>query len=249
VSHALPLRLSMWSGPRNISTALMRSFGSRLDCQVVDEPFYAYYLNETKLDHPMKAEVIQSQPTCWKSVITDINGSMSSGKSVLYLKHMAQHMLAGVDKSHFLGHVNCFLIRDPRLVISSFSEKWDQIDAASTGFEQQLELFKYFEKHSDTPSLVIEGEDILKNPEKMLKTLCTAAGISYDPAMLKWKKGRRLEDGVWAAHWYNAVEASTGFAPFTPKNVTLTQEQEELAERLNPSYQFLRQRKLQPADR
>ncbi len=235
----------MWSGPRNISTALMRSFGSRSDCLAVDEPFYAYYLQETGLNHPMRDEILQSQPINWKKVVANINDHQSTDKHVLYLKHMAQHMLPEIEKSHFLDHINCFLIRDPRLVIASFSEKWDQIDAAATGFQQQLELFEYFEQHAKKPSIVIEGEDILKSPERMLKSLCSAAEIEFSPEMLKWEKGSRPEDGIWGAHWYNAVEASTGFAPFAPRTVTLSPELEELANELTPIYQFLKQRKLQ----
>lgn len=242
-----PIRLSMWSGPRNISTALMRSFGNRNDCQAIDEPFYAYYLNETGLAHPMREEVIQSQPNDWETVAEALNGPVEGNKSLLYIKHMAQHMLPPINKDCFLEHVNCFLIRDPRLVIASFAQKWDQIEASTTGFPQQMELFEYFSEHGKYSPVVIEGEDILKAPETMLSHLCTTIGIDFDPSMLAWEKGPRKEDGVWGSHWYSAVENSTGFQTYEKKSVILTREQEQLAGELQPIYELLRKKKLVPS--
>ncbi len=246
MSQGSPTLLSMWSGPRNISTAMMRAFGSRPDCQPIDEPFYSYYLTETGLEHPMRAAVIASQPTDWRQVATDINAPLPAGKSVRYLKHMTQHMLPQIDREQFLDHRHCFLIRDPRLVIASFSEKWDQVSADATGFLQQLELFRYFEKKAKNPVVVIEGEDIQKNPGLMLQALCKAVDIPYFSEMLSWEKGPKAEDGVWGPHWYNAVEASTGFAPYAAKQVQLSAELEELAAKLTPIYEELKQRKLCP---
>lgn len=244
MSQGSPTLLSMWSGPRNISTAMMRAFGSRPDCQPVDEPFYAYYLTETGLDHPLRQEVMASQSQDWRQVVNDINAPPPTQKPVRYLKHMTQHMLPQIDRSLFLKHVHCFLIRDPRLVIASFSEKWDQVTADSTGFIQQLELFRYFEKNANTPCVVIEGEDIQKNPEAMLRALCKTINIPFYDEMLSWRKGPKPEDGIWGTHWYNAVEASTGFAPYLEKTVQLTRAQEKLAEELAPIYTELKTRKL-----
>ncbi len=246
MSQGSPTLLSMWSGPRNISTAMMRAFGGRPDCQPIDEPFYAYYLTETGLEHPMRADVIASQPTDWRQVSADINAPLPDGKSVRYLKHMTQHMLPQIDRDQFLNHKHCFLIRDPRLVIASFSEKWDQVSADATGFIQQLDLFRYFEKQANAPCVVIEGEDIQKDPAQMLRALCDAIDIPYLPEMLHWTAGPKPEDGVWGSHWYNAVEASTGFAPYAPKQVHLTEAQEDLAAELTPLYLELKGRKLCP---
>ncbi|WP_169567883.1 HAD family hydrolase [Sneathiella limimaris] len=236
--------LSMWSGPRNISTAMMRSFGSRPDCQPVDEPFYAYYLTETGLNHPMRAEILASQPEDWRQVSSDINAPLPDGKTLRYLKHMTQHMLPDIDLGAFASHKHCFLIRDPRLVIASFSAKYDQVTAEATGFHQQMRLFEYFDQQADHKPVIVEGEDIQKNPSGMLHALCSTLKLSFYPQMLEWEKGRKPEDGVWAAHWYNAVEASTGFAPYQAREATLTPEQEKLARELEPIYLELKSRKL-----
>lgn len=244
MTSTLPVkRLSMWSGPRNISTALMHAFGNRPDCLAIDEPFYAYYLSKTGLQHPMREEVMASQPQDWQQVMTALNGSVSSGKSLLYIKHMTQHMLPDIDKSQLLNHSHCFLIRDPRLVIASFAEKHDQVTAEATGFRQQCELFHYFTSQN-IPVCVIEGEDIQKAPQKTLQHLCDECGIPFDDTMLSWAPGRKPEDGVWAAHWYNAVEKSTSFAPFKEKQVQLTADQEDLARELYPFYLEMKRRKL-----
>ncbi len=240
----LPLRLSVWSGPRNISTAMMRSFGSRSDCHPVDEPFYACYLTQTGLQHPMREEIIASQPSNWKTVISEINGALPHKKSILYLKHMTQHMLSDIKLEGLADHTHCFLIRDPRLVIASFSEKMDRVSADATGFKRQLELYRYFSKHAAKRPVVIEGEDIQKNPGEMLEHLCEACNLPFDKAMLSWKAGPHPEDGIWGAHWYNAVEKSTGFAAYSEKQVLLSDEQEQLAKELEPYYQELKAHKL-----
>lgn len=233
----------MWSGPRNISTALMRSFSNRSDCQAVDEPFYAYYLSKTGLQHPMRDDILASQPNSWQEAMDGLNSPAQEGKSVRYIKHMTQHMLPEIDLDLFLDHQHCFLIRAPRLVLASFSAKMENFTADSTGFRQQLELYRYF-KSKGRPIVVVEGEDILKSPERMLRKLCAASKISFEASMLSWPAGSRGEDGVWAAHWYHAVEASTGFAPFTEKNIQLPPGLEALAIELEPYYLEMRKHKL-----
>ncbi|OUR77810.1 hypothetical protein A9Q83_09845 [Alphaproteobacteria bacterium 46_93_T64] len=237
-------RFSMWSGPRNISTAMMRSFGNRPDCTAVDEPFYAFYLKETGLEHPMRDEVLASQPQNWQDVLSQMEDTLPEKTKILYLKHMTQHMLPQIDLSHMTEHTHCFLIRDPRLVIASFSQKWDQVDASSTGFQQQMELFEYFCQHSEKSPVIVEGEDIQNSPDDMLKKLCATCDIPFSDKMLGWSAGKKPEDGIWGAHWYNAVESSTGFAPYSPKEVELTSEQETLARQLEPIYLELKSGKL-----
>jgi Sulfotransferase domain len=234
----------MWSGPRNISTAMMRAFGSRSDCHPVDEPFYAYYLKQTGLQHPMRADILDSQQQDWQAVVAQINTTPSADKSFKYLKHMTQHMLPQIDRHVFNDHINAFLIRDPRLVIASFSEKWDQVSAEATGFRQQMDLYEHFCTHGNLKPIIIEGEDIQKAPETMLRKFCEESRISFDPAMLSWTAGTKAEDGVWGSHWYNAVIASTGFAPYREKTIELTKEQEALAHQLTPIYQELKSQKL-----
>ncbi|GLQ05714.1 sulfotransferase-like domain-containing protein [Sneathiella chinensis] len=237
-------RLSMWSGPRNISTAMMRSFGNRSDCLPVDEPYYAWYLKKTGLDHPMKEAVIASQPTRWQTVTDTLNGPLSDGKTLLYIKHMSQHMLDEIDLSALAHHTHCFLLRDPRLVIASFAAKWDQVSADATGFERQVELYTYFAAHSPNPVVVVEGEDILRQPREMLELLCQECGLPFDEAMLEWPSGPHPADGVWGKHWYGAVEASTGFQKYTPREVELPPALEKLADQLRPSYEAMKARKI-----
>ncbi|WP_339713333.1 hypothetical protein [uncultured Sneathiella sp.] len=237
------VRISMWSGPRNISTAMMRSFSSRPECRVVDEPFYAYYLARTGLPHPMHEDVIASQSTDWRVVADELNASLPDGSS-LYIKHMTQHMLEEVDFGVFRAHANVFLIRDPKLVIASYAAKWDRISTDDIGIKRQTEIFEEIRKLTGSPPPVVEAEDILKNPEAALKKLCATLDLEWRSEMLSWPKGRHPEDGVWADHWYASVEASTGFAPFEEREVTLSPEQSELLEEQLPYYEKLRRYKI-----
>lgn len=237
------IRISMWSGPRNISTAMMRSFGSRPGCHAVDEPFYAHYLAKTGLHHPMYQEVIASQPTDWRTVATNLNAPLVPG-SMLYIKHMTHHMTPEVDLSSFQDHRNCFLIRDPKRVIASYAAKWDRITTEDIGIKRQLEIFRTLEKLTGQTPVVIEAEDILKQPESMLKNLCAALGISWEKEMLSWQKGRHPEDGVWAAHWYASVEETTGFAPYEEREVELKPGLMDLLAEQMPFYDELRARKI-----
>ena len=236
-------RISMWSGPRNISTAMMRSFASRPGCQAVDEPFYAYYLATTGLPHPMHEEIIASQPTDWRMVAQNLNTPLQNG-DLLYVKHMTHHMLKEIDLGWLQDHKNCFLIRDPKLVIASYAAKWDRISTEDIGIKRQLEIFEAIQKLTGEVPIVIEAEDILKNPEGMLKKLCARLEIPWVPEMLSWPKGRRPEDGVWAPHWYASVEASTGFAPYREQDVKLTPEQQALLQQQLPYFEKLRRHKI-----
>ena len=203
----------MWSGPRNISTAMMRSFGARSDTTVSDEPFYAAYLAATGLEHPMREQVIASQPTDWREVVEFLTGPVPEAKPLWYQKHMTHHMLEGFGRE-WIGQVrNAFLIRDPRAVLASYVQKRDEVSLADIGVVQQRELFEREADRLGKAPPVIEGVDVLRDPARALASLCAALGIEFTPAMLQWPAGRRATDGVWAPAWYNAVEQSTGFGP------------------------------------
>jgi hypothetical protein len=206
------VRIAMWSGPRNISTAMMRSFGARADCAVTDEPFYAAYLVATGLIHPMREEVIASQPTDWRKVADALVGPPPDGKPVWYQKHMTHHMLPDFGRAWRDGLVNAFLIRAPEAVLASYSLKRDDFSLEEIGLPTQAELFDRAADRLGCAPPVVESQDVLADPRGVLSALCAACGIPFDSAMLSWAPGRRATDGVWAPAWYEAVERSTKFA-------------------------------------
>ncbi|WP_109465455.1 sulfotransferase-like domain-containing protein [Albibacillus kandeliae] len=205
------MRIAMWSGPRNLSTAMMYSFGNREDFAVVDEPFYAAYLAATGLDHPMRDQILASQSQDAAAVAEALTGSIPGEKPHFYQKHMTQHMIPEVPRD-WMGEVtNVFLLRHPARVVASFSAKYDAPTLSDIGFSQQTELYEQIVASGDEP-VIIDSADIRRNPEDMLRKLCDRLGLAWDPAMLSWKKGGHPDDGIWAAHWYGAVHDSTGFA-------------------------------------
>lgn len=205
----MTLRIAMWSGPRNLSTAMMRSFGARGDCACVDEPFYAHYLAVTGLDHPMCDAVMASQPQDWRAARDALMGPVAA--PIQYQKHMVQHLLPGMQTDWLDGLRNVFLIREPERVVASFSAKRGLPDADELGFRRQRELHEELAERGLGP-VVIDSADIRRAPEAALRTLCAAIGIDFTPRMLGWTPGARPEDGVWGAHWYDAVNNSTSFA-------------------------------------
>ena len=205
------MRIAMWSGPRNLSTAMMYSFGARKDCAVVDEPFYAAYLAATGLDHPMKQAILAAQSTDPARVVAQITGSVPGEKAHFYQKHMTQHMLPDVPRVWMRGMANVFLIRHPARVIASYAAKRENPTLEDIGFRQQAELFDEVNSWQGSP-VVIDSTDIRKDPEKMLKRLCRAIGLPFSSDMLHWPRGGHPEDGAWAPHWYGSVWNSTGFA-------------------------------------
>ena len=209
------LRIAMWSGPRNISSAMMRSFGARADCAVIDEPFYAAYLALSGSDHPMRGEVLASQANDWNDVAALLLGPVPDGKPIWYQKLMTHHMLPSFGRDWMHGMRNAFLIRDPRFVLGSYTRIRDRsaVTLADIGIVQQRELFEREADRLGAAPPVVEGADVLADPPRMLSRLCAALGIPYTHAMLHWNAGRRDTDGVWAPAWYSAVENSTGFAP------------------------------------
>lgn len=205
----MTVRIAMWSGPRNISTAMMRSFENRPDCAVVDEPFYAAFLAATRLDHPMREEVLRSQPQDWRAVVAGLDGLDAP---LVYEKHMAHHMLEGFGLDWTRDRRNAFLIRDPGEVLASYVEKRAEVTLDDIGTVRQREIFDREADRLGRAAPVVRGADVLADPRGMLTVLCTALGIPFSEAMLAWPAGRRDSDGVWAPAWYDAVERSTGFA-------------------------------------
>jgi hypothetical protein len=212
-----PVRIAMWSGPRNISTALLRSWGNRPDTYVTDEPLYAHYLHTTGYDHPGAAEVIASQPTDWREVAAWLAGPVPLGKRVWYQKHMAHHLLPVIQRGWLESLTNCFLIREPREMITSLLRILPLPTLADTGLPQQWSLFEAEAERTGTTPVVLEAKDVLADPRRMLTTFCAVLDIPFTEAMLTWPAGPRETDGVWAKHWYGAVERSTGFQPYQPK--------------------------------
>ena len=205
------MRIAMWSGPRNLSTAMMYAFAARGDCAVIDEPFYAAYLAATGLEHPMRDAILAAQPTDPNRVVAQITGPIPQNRACFYQKHMTQHMLPGFPCGWMLGFVNVFLIRHPARVIASYAAKRERPTLDDIGFAQQAELFDELRAAGQAP-VVIDSHDIRADPAGMLRALCDAIGLDWTPAMLGWQAGGIPEDGVWAAHWYGAVHRSTGFA-------------------------------------
>jgi hypothetical protein len=196
----------MWSGPRTLSTALMRSFENRPDTVVVDEPLYGYYLAETGIAHPGRDEILESMPVAWPEVVEQLtSGPLPAGRSVYYQKHMTHHLLPGIGRSRLAGLRHAFLIRDPRRLLASYARVRDTPTLADLGLEQQVEIYRLF------GGPVIDAADLAARPLPMLAALCAALRIPFDEAMLAWPAGARPTDGVWAKHWYARVWASTGF--------------------------------------
>ena len=219
----------MWSGPRNISTAMMRAWGNRPDTHVIDEPFYAYYLQATQANHPGAAEVIASGETDWRKVVDRVTSEVPGGKRVFYQKQMTHHLLPEINRSWLGGITNCFLIRDPREVITSYIKKNHDPTAEDLGFPQQGEIFDLVQAQSGTVPPVIDARDLLRNPREILRRLCEAVGVEFKEAMLAWPAGLRETDGVWAKHWYAEVERATCFQPYREKG-------DEVPQRLRPVY-------------
>lgn len=205
------MRIAMWSGPRNLSTAMMYAFGARADCAVWDEPFYAAYLTETGLDHPMRDEVIAAGETDPQAVAARCSGSVPAGRPHFYQKHMTHHMVEGFPLDWMAEVTNVFLIRHPARVLASYVKKRETPTLEDIGIVQQAALYRRVRGMGQTP-VVIDSADIRADPETMLRGLCETIGLDWDPAMLSWPAGGHPDDGAWAPHWYGAVHRSTGFA-------------------------------------
>jgi hypothetical protein len=229
-----PIRIAMWSGPRNISTAMMRAWGNRPDTVVVDEPFYGYYLKATGKQHLGADEVIASGETDWRKVVAQLTGPIPKSKRIFFQKQMTHHLLPEVDRQ-WLGEVtNCFLIRDPREVITSYVKKREDL-----GFVQQTEIFAFVRTRGNSIPPVVDAKDVLENPERMLRLLCKAVGVDFTESMLCWAPGLRETDGIWAKHWYGEVARSTCFRPYRAKHVEIPAHLREAYERSQECYERL----------
>jgi hypothetical protein len=206
-----PVRVAMWSGPRNISTAMMRSWGNRPDTFVCDEPFYAYYLKATGRDHPGAAEVVAHGETDPRKVTAQLTGPVPAGKRIFYQKQMTHHLLPEIDRDWLGAVMNCFLIRDPAEVIVSYIKKNNDPTLEDIGFVQQAEIFDWVRAYTNAVPPVIDARDVLENPERILRLLCAAVGVEFTDTMLSWPPGLRDTDGIWAKHWYGEVATSTSF--------------------------------------
>jgi Sulfotransferase domain len=233
------MKIAMWSGPRNLSTALMYAFASRGDCAVSDEPFYASYLHATGIDHPMRAEVIASQPTDPAKVAAFCTGPNPGGQPHWYQKHMTMHMVPAFDRSFLRDLTNVFLLRHPARVIASYARKREAPTLNDVGFLQQAQLFDEVADQLGHAPTVITAEAIRANPRAALTKLCAALNLPFTETMLHWPPGPKPHDGVWAPHWYNAVHASTGFEDPEGALPDLPADYQRLAEAALPAHDHL----------
>jgi hypothetical protein len=211
-------RIAMWSGPRNISSAMMRSWGNRTDTFVCDEPLYAHYLLLTGTPHPGADEVIRSQENDWRKVVHWLTEFEPPGKTIFYQKHMTHHLLPNIDRSWLDRVTNAFLIREPREVVTSFIKIAGSPKLEETGLPQQLEIFNWVRSRTGRMPPVIDSRDVLENPQRLLRLLCEALDVEFAETMLAWPPGPRDTDGVWAKYWYDAVLKSTTFQKYKPKD-------------------------------
>lgn len=234
----------MWSGPRNISTAMMRSWGNRPDTFVCDEPLYAHYLQQTGIDHPGAAEVIAAHEPDWRKVVDWLTGEIPEGRSVFFQKQMAHHLLPQVDRT-WLGLVsNAFLIRDPREMLASLAKVLPHPTVADTGLPQQVEIFEWVRQSGGATPPVVDARDVLDDPRTMLTLLCEALGVPFLEAMLSWPAGRRASDGVWAKYWYANVEKTTSFQRPTAAHEPFPAHLEGLLDACLPFYETLHRHRL-----
>ena len=244
-----PIRIAMWSGPRNISTAMMRAWENRPDTVVHDEPFYAHYLAETGIDHPGRDEIIAADETDWRRVVEQVaHAPLPAGKTVYFQKQMTHHILDHIDLA-WLGEVsNCFLLRTPGEVINSYLKVRPDFTLFDIGFAQHRHIFRTVREATGQIPPVIDSRDVLEYPRHTLSLLCEALGVPFDERMLAWPAGPRPSDGVWARHWYAAVEASTGFEPYRRKDAPVPEHLADVLAEAEDIYAELYQFRLKPGD-
>ena len=241
-----PLRIAMWSGPRTISSAMMRSWGNRPDTVVCDEPLYAHYLRETRRPHPGAREVVEHHEADWRKVVAGLTGDLPEGKTIFYQKQMAHHLLPSIERGWLDRVTNCFLIREPYEMLTSLIHFIPNPTIEDTGLLQQAEVFSGVRQRTGRIPPVVDSREVLDAPRAVLGRLCEALDVPFTEAMLSWPPGRRSTDGIWAKHWYAAVEKTTSFKPYAPKNETLPKSLEPLYEQCRVLYQSLHKHRLAP---
>mgnify|MGYP001169463158 FL=1 len=232
-------KIAMWSGPRNISTAMMRSFENREDTYVIDEPFYAYYLKKANLKHPFREQIISSQESRLNKVIESITGLIPNNKMIWYQKHMVHHIPRNINMDWVKSFENCFLIRHPKDVIISYSKRNSINGIGDLGYIHQKYLFQKIKKITGKYPSVFDSKDILLNPEKYLKVMCNDFEIDFSKKMLYWPKGPRASDGVWASYWYKNVMNSRSFKKFKKSDEKVPRKYNHLLEKCLPYYEYL----------
>ena len=218
-----PVRIAMWCGPRCRSTALLRAWQSRPDTAAADEPLYGVFLAHTEADHPARQSVLDQYPTDWRDVAADLAGLVPGGRPVFYQKHMGHHLLPHVGREWLddPSFRHAFLIRDPAALVVSLDKVFRDPGLADVGLPQQVELFERFLDRDGAAPPIVDADDLLRDPEGMLRALCARLGVGFDPAMLSWEPGRRETDKTWTEHWYQNVWRSTGFGTFAPRAVAV----------------------------
>jgi len=237
----------MWSGPRNISTAMMRAWGNRPDTLVCDEPLYAHYLKQTGYTHhPGYAEILEHHETDWRQVVEELTGPLPEGKTVFYQKQMAQHLLPNISLDWTDKLTNLFLIRDPREVLLSLIEFFPEPTVEETGLPQQLQLFNRVRQLAGDTPVVLDSRDVLEDPQAMLSEVCRRIDLPFDERMLHWPAGPRDTDGVWGGYWYVNLTKSTSFAPYHPRTGVLPPQHTALLAECQSIYDELAKHRIVP---
>jgi hypothetical protein len=239
-NYSAPTRIAVWSGPRNISTAMLRAWENREDAWVSDEPLYAHYLTQVQVGHPGVDEVIAHHENDWRKVVADITGPVPHGRPIWYQKHMAHHWLPHLQGEWLFRLTNAFLIRHPGEMLPSLTAKMGLPVLRDTGLPQQLEILHFIRSATGRTPPVLDSEDILRDPRAALSSFCQAVRVPFSERMLSWPPGRRPTDGIWAKYWYDAVEKSTGFEPYRPRERRVPPELQPLLEECLPYYEELR---------
>ena len=234
--------VSCWSGPRNISTALMRSWSSRKDTFVTDEPFYAYYLKKTKLKHPFYKEIINKYSSNYDEVVNYLINRIPKDKKIWYQKHMAHHIFDFNNIEWVNNFENCILLRHPKEVISSYSKKNKLNTVEELGYPQQYEIIKYLKKINKS-YVIIDSSELLKNPEKVLSNWCMKINIKFDKSMLRWEKGNYVSDGIWWESWYDNVIKTTGFREYEKKDINIENKYDSIYNESMKYYSYLKEAK------
>ena len=243
------IRIAMWSGPRNISTALMRSFENRTDAYVTDEPFYAYFLKNSGEIHPAREQILKVQSSNWDEVSAMLTGNIPKDKNVWYQKHMAHHVFDDSNLEWTKDVINCFLIREPKEVINSYIKRFDLKNALQLGYSQQLKILNFIKDISGKEPIVMNAKDVLMDPETQLRGLCERVGVDFTSDMLSWPLGTRDTDGVWAPHWYSEVEKTTGFQPYTYANTSIEEKWSKIYESCLPDFELLNSYRMKPQNK